>query len=58
MSYGANAPLFSEIKNSLYHKKKIPSIQSYVFGLGGREIAEKDIEEVFGDVDTDEDYEA
>ncbi|MBU2634318.1 MAG: pyruvate ferredoxin oxidoreductase [Nanoarchaeota archaeon] len=44
-SYGGNAPLFSEIKNSLFDVKT--KINSYIFGLGGREIYEKDIENVF-----------
>jgi len=44
-SFGANPPLFSEIKNSLFDINA--RVQSYVFGLGGREIFEKDIEKVF-----------
>lgn len=44
-SFGANPPLFSEIKNSLFDINA--RVQSYVFGLGGRELLEKDIEKVF-----------
>lgn len=47
LSFGANSPLFSEINQSL--KSKIP-ILKYVFGLGGREIYEKDIEKIFKDL--------
>ncbi|MCD6590588.1 MAG: pyruvate ferredoxin oxidoreductase [Candidatus Aenigmarchaeota archaeon] len=47
MSFGANAPIYSEIKNSLYDSERKPKLQSYIFGLGGREIYERDIEKVF-----------
>lgn len=46
-SFGANPPLFGEIKNAVFDNKKKPKVSSYVFGLGGRSIYEKDIEEVF-----------
>jgi len=46
-SFGAAPPLFSEIKNSLYDLKKRPKLQSYVFGLGGRDIKISDIKKVF-----------
>lgn len=47
VSFGGEAPLFSEIKNALYPLDKKPKLQSYVFGLGGRDLFEKEIEEVF-----------
>lgn len=46
-SFGANAPLFSEIKNALYDLKERPKLHSCIFGLGGRNIYEEDIEDVF-----------
>lgn len=48
-SYGANAPLFSEIKNAVYNinEKLRPKLKSYIFGLGGRDLFEEDIENVF-----------
>ncbi|MFC1698235.1 pyruvate ferredoxin oxidoreductase [Nanoarchaeota archaeon] len=46
-SFGADAPLYSEIKNSLYHTKKRPILQSYIYGLGGRDTQEKDIQDLF-----------
>ncbi len=46
-SFGANAPLMSEIINSLYGLDNPPKIQSYIYGLGGRELYERDIEEAF-----------
>ncbi len=49
-SFGANHPLFSETKNSLYDNDKKPVLQSYLFGLGGREIYEKEIEKVFSEL--------
>ncbi|MDI6777946.1 MAG: pyruvate ferredoxin oxidoreductase [Patescibacteria group bacterium] len=48
VSFGSHAPLYSEIANSLY---QIPNtryqIQSYIYGLGGREIFKEDIKKVF-----------
>ncbi len=46
-SFGANCPLFSEVKNAIYDSGKKPALQSYLFGLGGREIFERDVEKVF-----------
>ncbi|MBN2330456.1 MAG: pyruvate ferredoxin oxidoreductase [Candidatus Aenigmarchaeota archaeon] len=46
-SFGAYAPLFSEVRNSLYEAGKKPKLQSYVFGLGGRDLLESDVEEAF-----------
>ncbi len=42
MSFGSMPPLFSEIKNSFFG-----NIQSYVFGLGGKDIFDTDIKDVF-----------
>lgn len=47
ISRGAMPPLYTDIKLSVSSLNKIPKIQSYVFGLGGRDIIQKDIEEVF-----------
>lgn len=51
LSSGSVPPFYSEIVNSLY---QIPGtkyqIQSYVYGLGGRDIFRKDIEKVFDDL--------
>ncbi len=49
-SLGANAPLFSEIQNAMFNSGHMPNIQSYIFGLGGREILEEDIEKVFSNL--------
>ncbi|MBL7054628.1 pyruvate ferredoxin oxidoreductase [Candidatus Woesearchaeota archaeon] len=49
-SFGANAPLYSEIKNSLYDLTKRPKLQNCIFGLGGRDISEDDIEKLFSDL--------
>jgi len=50
VSFGSVGPIFSEIKNSLY---QIPDtkyrIQSYIYGLGGREIFKEDIKKTFQD---------
>jgi len=49
-SYGANPPILAEIKNALFDSSSKPSVQSCIFGLGGRDIWEKDIEKVFDDL--------
>jgi pyruvate ferredoxin oxidoreductase alpha subunit len=59
LSIGCECPIYSDIKSAIFDKfikdknktkENIPKIQSYVFGLGGREIFEKDIENVFEDM--------
>lgn len=47
LSRGAMPPVYTDIKLAVSGLNKIPKIQSYVFGLGGRDILQKDIEEVF-----------
>ena len=44
-SFGANAPLYGEIRNAINDPEI--NVHSSVFGLGGRDIFEKDIEKVF-----------
>jgi len=52
LSMGTMPPLYTEIARTLYENapKKIP-IVSFVFGLGGRDIFQKDIEKVVDDVE-------
>lgn len=47
INFGAEAPLYTEIKNALFELKTKPRVESRVFGLGGRDIFEEQIEEVF-----------
>ena len=47
INFGTEAPLYIEIKNALFDSKKKPRIESRIFGLGGRDIFEEQIEEVF-----------
>ena len=49
-SYGANPPLFNDVKSSMADMTAKPKMQSCVFGLGGRNISEQDIEGVFKDL--------
>ena len=44
---GQGGPLFSEIKAALYEEKKRPLIVDYIYGLGGRDIFEENIEKVY-----------
>jgi len=55
VSFGSNAPLYSEIKNSIYQILDTEyQIQSYIYGLGGREIFKDDIKKVFEGLEKDE----
>jgi pyruvate ferredoxin oxidoreductase alpha subunit len=46
-SIGSKAPLYSEVVNSLYNlQPKTFNLKSYIYGLGGRDIFQKQIEEV------------
>lgn len=49
-SFGAHAPLFSEVRNALYEVGKKPALQSYIFGLGGRDLLESHVEQAFNDL--------
>lgn len=49
-SFGAYPPLFTEINNALSLLKKQPKTQSYIFGIGGRYIFEKDIEDIYSEL--------
>ncbi len=44
-------PLYGDILNAFYREKLNNSIKSYVYGLGGRDIYRKQIEEIFEKMD-------
>ncbi len=46
-SIGTNPPLYSEVINSLYATKIQVETKSFVYGLGGRDLFQKQIEDVF-----------
>lgn len=50
ISKGALPPLYTDMLSSLSRLNKKPKIQSIVFGLGGREITEKEIENIFNNL--------
>jgi pyruvate ferredoxin oxidoreductase alpha subunit len=47
MDFGAYAPVYTEMRNVLYELDKRPATQSYIYGLGGRDIMTTEIETVF-----------
>jgi pyruvate ferredoxin oxidoreductase alpha subunit len=47
---GFGAPLFTEIRSSLYDGKNKPDTYGYVYGLGGRDVKIEDIRLVFDDL--------
>lgn len=50
IAFGAYAPLYSEIRNALYDLPKKPKIQSYIYGLGGRDIFKNEIRFCFNEL--------
>ena len=50
LSSGAYPPIYSDIVNSLFFANASVPVQSYVYGLGGRDIFQKDIEKAFEDL--------
>lgn len=55
ISFGAYPPLFSDVSNSMYHaSSRKYEIASYIYGLGGRDTMQKDIEKVFKDLEEGE----
>ncbi len=50
ISKGALPPLYTDILSSCFMLSKRPKIQSIVFGLGGREITEEEIENIFNNL--------
>jgi len=50
VSFGANPPLYGEIKNALFDVKYDGKLHSCVFGLGGRNIYVEEIEDVFNNM--------
>jgi pyruvate ferredoxin oxidoreductase alpha subunit len=47
---GFGAPLFTEIRSSIYDAEKKPDTYGYVYGLGGRDVKIEDIKKVFDDL--------
>jgi pyruvate ferredoxin oxidoreductase alpha subunit len=50
LSSGAYPPIYCDVVNSLFSANASVPVQSYVYGLGGRDIFQKDIERVFEDL--------
>jgi pyruvate ferredoxin oxidoreductase alpha subunit len=44
ISFGAQAPVYSEVSSALYQGKKRPQIFSFIGGLGGRDISVEEFE--------------
>lgn len=50
IAFGAYAPLYAEIRNALFELDKRPKLQSYIFGLGGKDIFKSQIEKAFDEL--------
>jgi pyruvate ferredoxin oxidoreductase alpha subunit len=50
ISSGSKPALYSEIVNTAYNNELKTKINSYVYGLGGRDIFIKDIEGIFNEL--------
>lgn len=46
-SIGTNPPLYSELTNTLYQAGDMKTVKSFVYGLGGRDLFQEQIERVF-----------
>ncbi len=44
---GANAPIFDEIRSALYDEKKKPEMNSFIIGLGGRDVTLDNIQKIY-----------
>lgn len=44
------APVFNEVRSSLYDYEQRPKIVNYIYGLGGRDVKSTDIEKVYNDL--------
>ena len=50
-SFGSvGGPIFSEVRSALYNTRNQPSIVNYIYGLGGREVRNSDIQSVYSDL--------
>lgn len=47
LAYGAEAPLYTDVKASLYEETWRPYLESFIYGLGGRDFQAKDAREIF-----------
>jgi len=47
IAFGAYAPLYTEVRNALFESENKPKLQSYVYGIGGKDIFKSDIKKVF-----------
>ncbi len=47
---GLGGPIFSETRSGLYNAERQPTIVDYIYGLGGREVRNSDIESVYADL--------
>lgn len=50
IAFGGNAPLYGDVMQACYSMAKKPKLSSSIFGLGGRELYEAQIEKIFADL--------
>ncbi len=56
LASGSKPPIYSDLASVSLEKNCNFSLRSYVYGLGGRDVFEKDIEGVFEDMDEEGDF--
>ena len=55
ISFGAYPPLYQDVFNAVSHaSSRKPDVASYIYGLGGRDTLQKDIEKVYKDLEEGE----
>lgn len=50
LSFGSCPPLYTEIRETLQRANSNNKIQSYIFGLGGRTLREKDVNQIYAEI--------
>ncbi|MFB6214886.1 MAG: pyruvate ferredoxin oxidoreductase, partial [Candidatus Bipolaricaulia bacterium] len=51
LSFGSSGPLYLEVSSALSGEDAKPRLYNYTYGLGGRDIKEDQIAEVFEDLE-------
>jgi pyruvate ferredoxin oxidoreductase alpha subunit len=51
LSFGSSGPLYLEVSSALSEEDEKPRLYNYTYGLGGRDIKENQIAEVFEDLE-------
>jgi len=51
ISFGANGPLFADVRSALFDNRSHPRTVNYIYGLGGRDVGVEDLKQVYYDLE-------